>query len=290
MAVALPGCRGDRSTERPHEFLPDMDNSPKWKPQVQSDFYADRRTMRPPVDGTVAYGRWGFASGETWAIAYNQQRDDLLREGTAVYQGKTGVDAEGKPIYVERIPIPVDEALIARGQERFNIYCSACHGYAGDGKGAVGLRWATPVANLHDPKYRDRSTPDNKWSDGFIFYTALHGVPSPDGSTFTMPPYAHALSERDAWAVVSYVRVLQATGEGRLEDVPADQRDDLIASRAGKIAAQEKAEAAAAAALAAQPAATTSPSTPPPTQQGGDAKPGAQPASSPPPTKPGGTR
>lgn len=244
-ALVLPACRGDRSAKRPHEFLPDMDNSPKWKPQVGSDFYADGRTMRLPVEGTVAYGRWGFASGESWAADYNTQRDDLLKEGSEVYRGTSGVDAQGKPIYVKKIPITVDEPLIARGQERFNIYCSACHGYAGDGKGMVGLRWATPVANFHDPKYTVPDHPDGKSSDGFIFYTALHGVPSADGASFTMPSYAHALSERDAWAIVSYIRVLQARDEGRLEDVPADRRDSLIASRTAAIQKQEQEAAAA---------------------------------------------
>ena len=273
-ALALPACRGDRSAERPRQFLPDMDDSPKWKPQTGSEFFADGRTMRPPVDGTVAYGRWTFASDETWAVAYDTQRDDLLRAGADVYQGISGRDAEGKPQFVARIPaaITVDNALLARGEERFNIYCSACHGYSGDGKGTVGLRWASPVANLHDPKYTDPSHPDGKSSDGYIFHTALHGVPSADGASFTMPPYAHALSERDAWAVVAYVRVLQASGQGRLEDVPPDQRDTLIASRSAAIAEQEKAEAAAAPPPAATP---STPNPAPPTQQGEGVRPGS---------------
>ena len=88
----------------------------------------------------------------------------------------------------------------------------------------VGQRWTgLSVANFHDPKSSDPNEPDQKGSDGFIFHTALNGVPNPaDPMSPKMPPYRHALTERDAWAIVSYIRVLQQT-------VPLDRVPDAAA-------------------------------------------------------------
>lgn len=253
-ALALAGCRGDRSEKRPRQFLPDMDDSPKWKNQEGSEFFADGRQMRPPPPHTVAFGRVSFVSDEPWAGAFMTDRTDLLKEDDAFYMGftaRTKVPVEGggmsdKLTYVDRIPIPVDEALLARGAERFGIYCSVCHGFAGDGQGMVGKRWAAPVPSWHDPKYSDPREPDGKGTDGFLFVTARRGVPGASGlpmpddapevqreklEQLKMPGYAHALSERDTWAIVAYIRVLQEARRGTPQDIPADQRTDLERQR-----------------------------------------------------------
>lgn len=234
---ALSACRGDRSDNTPRQFFPDMDDSPQWRPQSESEFFADGRTMRQPVEGTVAFGRVSFLSEEPWAADFMVQRKDLLKDDEAFYQGRAGTTPDGKPIWIERIPIPVTEALLARGQERFGIYCAACHGYEGDGKGMVGQRWAAPVPSWHDPKYRDPNEPDGKNRDGFVFSTALLGVVGPDGVQ-KMPGYAHALSERDAWAITAYIRVLQETRLGTPDDIPADQRARLEQIRRAATAVQ----------------------------------------------------
>lgn len=235
------GCHGDREDKPPHQFLPDMDDSPKWKPQVQTEFYTDKRSMRQPVEGTVAYGHWDFDT-EThgkadWAAPFMAERADMLKGDEAFYGG---VDESGR--YVKKIPTTVDAKLIARGQERFGIYCSVCHGLAGDGAGMVAAKWSVAVPSFHDPKYSNPSEPDQKGSDGFLFYTAMHGVPGAEGNTLPtdddatvmrkiaarkMPGYSHALSERDAWAIVAYIRVLQESQRGTLNDVPADVRSKL---------------------------------------------------------------
>lgn len=269
-AGGLPGCRGDRSDKRPHQFLPDMDDSPKWKPQTGSEFFADGRTMRQPPIGTVAFGRVAFLSDEAWATPFMAQRDDLLKLDDAFYRGYTGRTKRGEAevlTYVDRIPprVTVDAALIARGADRFAIYCAACHGYAGDGKGMVGQRWSAPVPSWHDPKYSDPNEPDGKNKDGFLFVTARLGVPGVEGlpspedtpeqrriklEKMKMPGYAHAVSERDAWAIVAYIRVLQASRRGTAGDIPADLRDPLERDRQEQIA---RARAAAAAAGSANP-------------------------------------
>ncbi len=248
LGAGLGACRGDREDKPPHQFLPDMDDSPKYKPQAENPFYPDHRAMRQPVRGTVAFARWGFEHDSipddeqhAWARSFKAERDALLAADDATFRGK---GADGK--YVARIPIPVTSELLARGQERFGIYCAVCHGYQGNGQGMVGKRWSGVVPSFHDPKYAPGSPdPDGKGLDGFIFFTAMNGVAGPDGfpassddeatrlkklGALKMPSYAHALSARDAWAIVAYVRALQEHAD--LGQVPESDRARLQSERA----------------------------------------------------------
>lgn len=223
VAALLPGCRGDRSEAPPRQFIPDMDDQPKWKNQAGSDFFADGRTMRPSLPGTVPFGRSEVVSEEQWANEAHAQRDLMLKEDDAIYRG---LNAEGAPL--DTIPLEVTDRLIARGQERFNIYCVVCHGYMGDGKGMVGQKWSYPLPTFHDPKYYDRAQQTGK--DGYIFHVIRNGVIGPDGVQ-KMPSYAHAVNEYDAWAIVSYFRALQASRTGTIEDVPVAERARLLEQR-----------------------------------------------------------
>ena len=172
----LAGCRGDRSNKPPRQMLPDMDDSPKWNPQSESEFFADGRTMRPAVEGAVAFGRFDFDpiafeakySDEAWAGALLSTRGDLLRDDDAFYRG---VDSEGD--FLDRMPVTVSSELIARGQNRFNIYCTVCHGYKGDGKGLVGERWISLPADLHQATYTDLAQRTGK--DGYLFGVIRNG-------------------------------------------------------------------------------------------------------------------
>ncbi|QYK47029.1 MAG: cytochrome c [Phycisphaeraceae bacterium] len=220
----LSGCRGERSDNTPRQFFPDLDDQMKWKPQGKSEFFADGRTMRLPVPGTVAFGRTSQVSDQPWAETYMTQRAALLREDDAFFRG---VDESGA--YLARIPVAPSRAMIERGMERFNIYCSACHGYEGDAKGTVGARWSYPVANFHDPKYRDAA--ENTGKDGYLFHVVRNGVIGGDGKQ-KMPGYAHALNEQDAWAVVAYLRALQNARLATLDDVPTTEREILQRQRA----------------------------------------------------------
>lgn len=230
LAAGLSGCHGERSEDPPHEFFPDMDDSPKFKPQTPTDFFQDGRAMRPPVAGTVPFG--------ARAQATSAERESYLKLSPELYEG---IDSrvEGKtPTYVKFIPAAALDAFVARrnefgerfagptqamtamttrGQERFNIYCSVCHGYQGEGGdpanftgGQVGRRWNYPVPNFHDVKYTDRTQPTG--SDGYLFHVIRNGIPDTDPSKpHKMPAYADKIDEIDAWAIVSYVRVLQAS-------------------------------------------------------------------------------
>lgn len=230
-ATMLPGCRGDRSEKPPRQFFPDLDDQPRWKPQTQTEFFADGRSMRQPVKGTVPFGRVSYVSQAEWGEYQARDRADFLKEDDRYYLGK---NADGT--YVEKIPTQVTRQLIERGRARYNIYCVTCHGYAGDGKGMVGNQWSYALPNYHDEKYKKPDPKDPKieiWKDGYIFHTARWGVPgvTPDAD-LKMPGYAHAIDEHDAWAIVAYIRALQQSRGATLEAVPEQERQALERQRA----------------------------------------------------------
>lgn len=227
------GCRDERTDSPPRQILPDMDDSPKYKAQGEADFFEDGRSLRQPVAGTVAFGHSDHAA--------DTSRFWHLKDDPAIFEGiDVSVDPaknEGLPGYVAMIPDAVFGAVVAeqvdrgnsldksgamdwlikRGHERFNIYCSACHGYNGEGGGQlpdgsgygglVGRRWGAPVPSFHDFKYKDRTLKTGK--DGYIFNVIKHGVPAGEGLPPKMPAYADKVNTRDAWAIVAYLRVLQ---------------------------------------------------------------------------------
>lgn len=275
IASGLAACRGERSDKPPRQFLPDMDDSPKFKPQTEASFFEDGRAMRRPVPGTVPFGYTMDTedSSRAWSIG-----DDLtVFEGLDTTKPK---DATGRPAYQPVVPEAVFERVLAdaagrgqkltraelvdhmldRGQERFNIYCSACHGYQGEGGGGladnkpygglVGQRWMSPVPSYHDAKYKDRAVYTGQ--DGYLFSVIRHGVPNTvEGAPPKMPAYADKISVADAWCVVLYVRALQASRTDSLEGIPAAERQKLEQSRpAGSRSAVDQPLPAAAGAIA----------------------------------------
>lgn len=227
-AAHLGGCRGERFENPPRQFFPDMDDGPKWKPQAESDFFPDGRTMRPGVPGAVAYGRTSDAS--------DRERADFLRASPAVYSGE-----ESAGVWVKDIPVRVTDAMLRRGAERFNIFCSACHGYDGAGKGTVGQQWSYPLPSFHAAAYQrpvgGEGFKDPTQRDGFIFHTIREGKRDTAGTGWLMPPYKHAVSVSDAWAIVAHIRALQETRRGTAAEVPADQKAKYEAMKAKQGAA-----------------------------------------------------
>jgi mono/diheme cytochrome c family protein len=258
LLAGVAGCRGDREEKPPRQIFPDMDDQPKWKPQSKSGFYADGRAMRRPVDGAVPFGRDGWATNPTDAKVNPMAgaRAEFLKENAGEYEGMNGAE------YLPTIPIKVDEKLILEGSKNFNIYCSACHGYLGDGKGLAGAYFTVTPVNLHDPKYKaGGEEPLNR--DGYIFTVIRNGVRS-------MPSYSHALTEHEAWGVVAYLRALQASQEGTLADVkdPA-QRAALEAKMNEPDPAPPAGETPAAPATPPAPAAPAAPTAPAAAPTGG---------------------
>ena len=255
-AAILGGCRGDRSDKPPRQFLPDMDDQPRWTPQSQSPMFGaseSDRTSRPRVAGTVAFGRAAldpvaFENEPWYQTGFGRQRANMLRDDAAVDHGVSpGVDyryawmtIDDPSLFVADIPIPVTRELLERGRSRFDIFCATCHGFAGEGGGftienragieverpygsVVGQRWSNAIPSLHDPKYLKGAEGERAGHDGYLYYTAMYGVgfASPDdlGKGLNMPGYKHALSQDDAWGIVAYIRALQLSRNFRFEDL-----------------------------------------------------------------------
>lgn len=215
LAGLASGCRGDRSDKPPRQFFPDMDDSPKWKPQTRTDFYSDHRSMRPTVDGTVPFGRSTSPD--------EPGRADALLDDVPFFTGKASdaKDAAAVPMIPARVKVTAE--LLKRGEERFNIYCSACHGYDGKGAGTVGVMYSVPPANLMDAKFTDRSTLNG--ADGHIFDVIMNGWNN------NMPGYRHSIRPMDAWAIVAHLRAMQKKEAGTIDQVPEAERARLMQSK-----------------------------------------------------------
>src|SRR5438067_5453521 len=172
LALVLAGCRQD------------MHDQPRYKPLAQSDFYADMRSARAPVEGTVARGQ--------------------LREDTYFYAGKVGENAG------DYMPFPVTADVLARGQERFNIYCAPCHSRVGDGNGVIPQRGYRHPPSYHIERLR-------KAPLGYFVDVMTNGFGA-------MPPYAEQIPPRDRWCIVAYVRALQLSQDATMSDVPQGQQ------------------------------------------------------------------
>ena len=195
LTLALMACRGQTSTSPPIHPNPNMDNQFKYDPQEVNKLFSDKRATREPVPGTVARG--------------------TLHEDQGYYQGK---NPDGSYLWSNpRMAEPSSRAaLLRRGQERYNIYCSPCHARTGDGQGIVmPPRYIGMVPPPSFMEERIRLMPD-----GEIFNTITHGIR-------TMPSYRHQVDPDDRWAIIAYIRALQRSQHTTLADIPADQRASL---------------------------------------------------------------
>lgn len=188
--------RVSTNTKPRFHIVPDMDFQEKYKAQRKNAFFEDKRAMRLDVPGTVAEGE--------------------LRDDDHFYRGKiNGSFAKTFPPQIE-----ISEQTMARGQERFGIYCSPCHGVDGSGQGMVHQRarslmqgtWVPP-SDLHQDVLRYKSV-------GELFEGISKGVRN-------MPPYARQVDPADRWAIVLYLRALQRAQGARLADVPEPERKGL---------------------------------------------------------------
>ncbi|MBL4590841.1 MAG: c-type cytochrome [Phycisphaerales bacterium] len=226
LVAPMTGCRGDRTDKPPHQFFPDMDDQPKLKPQSGSNFYADGQSQRSRVPGTVPFGDNTYSSDDApaWAEGLIQNQNDALKGDESYYFGLVaGTDDQ----YVQRMPMKVTQDVLLRGQERFDIFCAMCHGYDAKGgqSGEVGRLFAVPPSNLLDPKYLDRT--GELGSDGYLFHVMRDGLWTPTGD-LRMPSYSHAIDEKDAWSIVSYIRALQTA-----QDVDVNTLDSADRAKIG---------------------------------------------------------
>jgi mono/diheme cytochrome c family protein len=183
LVIGIAGSRGKLSRKPPIEVFPDMDRQPKIRPQTPSSFFADGRASRLPVEGTVARGAHFL--------------DAPIKSGLVT--GTTNFVAENQ--------LKITPQVMARGQNRYAIYCTPCHGALGDGNGITKSFGMAVVANLHDPRIVGMG-------DGELFYVITNG-------RNLMGPYASQIPVEDRWAIVAYVRALQLAALGSQEDLGA---------------------------------------------------------------------
>ena len=167
----------------------DMYDQPRYEPLEKSDFFEDGRASRPEVAGTVARGE--------------------LREDEAFYTGKQ----DGQ--LVEDLPesLEVNLALLRRGQERFNIFCTPCHGLLGEGDGMIVRRGFRQPPTYHSNRLRGVPI-------GHFFDVMTNGFA-------TMPDYAEQIPARDRWAIAAYVRALQWSQYANPDDLDEAARQRL---------------------------------------------------------------
>jgi mono/diheme cytochrome c family protein len=165
----------------------DMQDQPKYKPLGANRFFADGRDSRPIPAGTIA-------------------RDEL----NAADPQQTG---ESNGAFLASIPGPIDSNLLRRGRDRYEIYCSPCHGRTGDGNGMVAQRGVRAPANFHTDRLR--SAPP-----GYIYQVITNGYGA-------MGDYADQVPVNDRWAIVAYLRALQLSRNANLNDVPTNERAQL---------------------------------------------------------------
>ncbi|MBK1884349.1 cytochrome c [Luteolibacter pohnpeiensis] len=194
LVVGIFGFRGQHFSKPPIRIFPDMDEQDKLRPQKPDSFFADGYGERQPVENTQPRG-------------FNPEGERVIG-GIPEYEfgGQTGYyytghigDYYGTGMPEElKLTAENTEALIRRGQERFNINCSPCHGISGNGQGMTSHFGVPGIANLLGDPYKTGTYPD-----GRIFEVITHGKGQ-------MGAYGPNVSVRDRWAIISYVRTLQA--------------------------------------------------------------------------------
>ncbi len=181
--LALAGCRQD------------MQNEPKFYPQRGSDLYPDGRSVRPQVGATVARSQ--------------------LHQNTYFYTGfQNGKEGDG-------MPFAVNERVLARGQEEYNVFCTPCHSRVGNGAGMIVSRGYAPAGNFHTARLEASPL-------GHFFNVITNGYGA-------MPDYSAQLNEEERWSVVAYVRALQLSQNAKQGDIAPGAHTESLES----IATQE---------------------------------------------------
>lgn len=175
MSVLSAGCRRD------------MHDQPKFIPLRESSFFPDQRSARPLVEGTVARGH--------------------LHEDTLLETGKVGNDD------ATVFPFAVDLSVLERGRERYDIYCSPCHGRTGAGDGMIVRRGFRRPPSYHDERLRNAAV-------GHFIDVMTNGFGA-------MADYRQQVDPRDRWAIAAYIRALQLSEHATLADVPQGERGRL---------------------------------------------------------------
>jgi len=169
----------------------EMYDQPSYRPLKESDFFANKMASRPVVANTVAR--------------------DQLNEPESFFTGKIGTNL------LERFPIELNHEVLARGHQRYDIYCAPCHSAIGDGQGMIVQRGFPPPPSYHIDRLREAPV-------GHFYDVITHGYG-------IMYSYANRVSPADRWAIAAYIRALQLSQNSMVDQLPATDRAKLEASK-----------------------------------------------------------
>jgi mono/diheme cytochrome c family protein len=188
LLVVAAGCRQD------------MHNQPKAIPLRESVFFKNASTARPLVEGTVARG--------------------TLQDDAAFFTGKNGA------VELDALPFPLTAEVLDRGEQRFNIYCTPCHGLSGEGDGMIVRRGYRQPPSYHIDRLRQAPL-------GHFYDTITNGFGA-------MPDYRAQIAPRDRWAIAAYVRALQLSQHASAAELSPEERQKLSQPAAGAAAGEHK--------------------------------------------------
>jgi len=167
----------------------DMANQPRQNPLSPAQFFADGRSERPAIENTVVRG---------------SVQDDTLFV----------------PKDSNVFPLPINAELLQRGQQRYGIFCTPCHGIQGDGLGMVAMRGMKHPPSYHQERLR-------QVPNGYLYDVVTNGFGAMYGYSSQIPP-------RDRWAIIAYVRALQVSRNAPVSELPAELREKLMAGGTAK--------------------------------------------------------
>ena len=207
----------------------DMHDQPAYRPLAKSSFFTDARSARPVVEGTIARGQLrsdrAYYTGRTGQVVAQQPAPSgrtPMQPGApaqSAQQARGGAQtgevfaASFAQDLVKQFPYPVTSKMVLRGRDRFEMFCTPCHGYVGYGNGIIVQRGFSPPPSYHIDRLRQAPV-------GHFFDVMTNGY----GAMYS---YAQRISVDDRWAIAAYIRALQASQSGTMADVPADRRTAL---------------------------------------------------------------
>jgi mono/diheme cytochrome c family protein len=206
LALVLAGCE---------KAMQDMYNQPRYKPLAASAFWADGRSSRPDVPGTIAYSGGaiaGTSSGVKGLLPLPAKEAPTYPVDDQGHVKANLVPDAPRPLLAAN-PLPIDRQTLERGRERFDIYCSPCHSVVGDGDGMIVRRGFPSPPSYHSDRLRN--APDAHF---YSVITNGYGM---------MYSYADRVAPNDRWAIVAYIRALQLSQNARIDDVPPERRAEL---------------------------------------------------------------
>lgn len=199
IGVGVAGRRGDVSRRRPLQIFPDMKRQLKLRPMTANGFFANGVSSQLAPVGTIPQSQPMIVGG----------KEVYPYEDSPVNSGRVA----GTTNFVEFNPFPITAPLLQRGQQRFTIYCAPCHGQTGEGNGMVKKFGYATVRSLHEAVIA-------RQNDGEIFNTISNGK-------LTMQGYGPQIPVEDRWAIIAYVRALQLSRLGSVDELPAQMRANL---------------------------------------------------------------